>query len=95
MNRNMLLKFKNFAIPESIKGRNYVPFRDIIRLFISELAEVKLEISGDIRIWSASVTSEPDGVVFPLHVIEEKILQSSVNPFCDHCKFAGTTLNFE
>lgn len=84
----MFFKFENFAALESIKDLNYLPFREIIRLFLQEFTELKEQTVDGMKIWSTLVTIEPNGVVFPLYVIEETV-QFSVKPYCDHCKFAG------
>ncbi|CAL1405842.1 unnamed protein product [Linum trigynum] len=63
------------------------PFRDNIRIFVNECAELEdYEIAG-MPIWCTLLTTTSN-VVLPLYTVEESV-HSSQNPFCDQCRCTG------
>ncbi|XP_059306679.1 PHD finger protein At2g01810-like [Lycium ferocissimum] len=79
--------FETFAIEDSIDGFSG-PFRDNIRMFLQEFANIEDYTLCGFPIWSTWLISKSTGAVFPLYTIEETT-QLSLHPFCDHCKFSG------
>ncbi|OIT05073.1 PREDICTED: PHD finger protein At2g01810-like [Nicotiana attenuata] len=79
--------FETFATGNSIDGFSG-PFKDNIRMFLQEFANVEDYTVSGFPIWSTWLMSNSTGAVFPLYTIEETT-QLSLNPFCDHCKFSG------
>ncbi|XP_071687303.1 PHD finger protein At2g01810-like [Rutidosis leptorrhynchoides] len=61
-------------------------FRDNVRLFLDEFGE---RIDGKQSVWSTLLLCESNGAVFPIYIVEESIDDSSVRPFCFHCKSVG------
>ncbi|KAL7000804.1 hypothetical protein U1Q18_001954 [Sarracenia purpurea var. burkii] len=85
--KKKIFGFRSFATP----GSNIVqisPFRDNIRLFLQEFAEIADYGVAGMPTWFTLLLSEEDGVVFPLYIIEESV-QFSLRPFCEHCKCVG------
>ncbi|KAL2545761.1 PHD finger protein MALE MEIOCYTE DEATH 1 [Forsythia ovata] len=81
-----LLEFENFASPvchQNMCGS----FRENIRLFLQDVAELEDYTVNGMPIWCILIVSEHNGV-FPLYTIEETV-QHSIHPFCDHCKLSG------
>ncbi|KAL3525039.1 hypothetical protein ACH5RR_013411 [Cinchona calisaya] len=73
------------------------PFRDSIRIFLQECADLEDYRVEGMPIWSTFLVHENKGFVVPLYTIEENVkhsLSSSISPFCDHCRCAGWSHNF-
>ncbi|XP_049371987.1 PHD finger protein MALE MEIOCYTE DEATH 1-like [Solanum verrucosum] len=64
------------------------PFRDNIRYFLQECAEVEEYTIEGMPIWCTFLVHKIKGVLIPLYTIEENV-KSSVRTFCDHCRCAG------
>lgn len=75
--------------PIELKGA----FRDNIRVFLQECAEMEEYDIDSMTVWCTLLVQETRGVVFPLYTIEENV-KLSKQPFCDHCRCCGNFLNF-
>lgn len=64
------------------------PFRDNIRIFLRECADLEEYSLEKMSIWCTLLVKENTGFVLPLYTIEEKV-DHSLRPFCDHCRCAG------
>ncbi|XP_049381504.1 PHD finger protein MALE MEIOCYTE DEATH 1-like [Solanum stenotomum] len=69
------------------------PFRDNIRYFLQECAEVEEYTVEGMPIWCTFLIHKSKGVLIPLYTIEENV-KSSVRTFCDHCRCAGIESQF-
>ncbi|EOA25971.1 hypothetical protein CARUB_v10019360mg [Capsella rubella] len=64
-------------------------FRDNIRSFLREYAEIEdYTIDGN-TVSCIFLASQATGVVFPLYIVDEQISDSSPNPLCDFCRCVG------
>ncbi|CAN4126887.1 unnamed protein product [Withania somnifera] len=63
-------------------------FRDNIRCFLEECAELEEYTVEGMPIWCTFLVHTSKGAVIPLYTIEENV-KSSVRTFCDHCRCAG------
>ncbi|XP_021864018.1 PHD finger protein MALE MEIOCYTE DEATH 1 [Spinacia oleracea] len=70
--------------PIELKGA----FRDNIRVFLQECAEMEEYDIDSMTVWCTLLVQETRGVVFPLYTIEENV-KLSKQPFCDHCRCCG------
>ncbi|GMH19226.1 hypothetical protein Nepgr_021067 [Nepenthes gracilis] len=64
------------------------PFRDNIRFFIQECADVEDYHVNEMPVWCTLLVQENRGIVVPLYTVEETVTHSK-QPFCDHCRCAG------
>ncbi|GAB4831620.1 hypothetical protein Ancab_005632 [Ancistrocladus abbreviatus] len=69
------------------------PFRDNIRFFIRECAELEDYKVNEMPVWCTLLVQENRGIVIPLYTVEESV-KSSNQPFCDHCRCAGWSHHF-
>ncbi|XP_027177678.1 PHD finger protein MALE MEIOCYTE DEATH 1 [Coffea eugenioides] len=69
------------------------PFRDNIRIFLQQCAELQDYKVEGMSIWSTFLVHENGGFVVPLYAIEEHV-KHSLSPFCDHCRCAGWSHHF-
>ncbi|XP_021730833.1 PHD finger protein MALE MEIOCYTE DEATH 1-like [Chenopodium quinoa] len=63
-------------------------FRDNIRVFLQECAEIEDYKIDSMLVWCTLLVQESGGVVLPLYTIEENV-KNSKQPFCDHCRCCG------
>ncbi|CAK9156047.1 unnamed protein product, partial [Ilex paraguariensis] len=63
------------------------PFRDNIRFFLQECAEIEDYNVDGMPIWRTFLVHENRGFIVPLYTIEESV-KHSLQPFCDHCRCA-------
>ncbi|RAL48064.1 hypothetical protein DM860_017855 [Cuscuta australis] len=80
--------FEKFAAPGTVDGLSGGVFRDDVRLFLQEFAGVEDYSVAGMPVWSVWLVESSNGALFPLYIVEESV-QSSPEPFCDYCKFAG------
>lgn len=64
------------------------PFRDNIRLFLQECAELENYSVQGMPIWCTLLVHDNRSLVVPLYTIEENV-KTSDNPFCDYCRCTG------
>ncbi|KAM2527723.1 hypothetical protein TB1_024946 [Malus domestica] len=69
------------------------PFRDNIRVFLQEYAELENYTVQGMRIWRTLLVHNNCSMTVPLYTIEEDV-KSSENPFCDLCQCAGWSNHF-
>ncbi|KAL3527434.1 hypothetical protein ACH5RR_012090 [Cinchona calisaya] len=69
------------------------PFRDNIRIFLQECAELEDYKLDGMPIWCTFLVHENRGFVVPLYTIEENV-KNSLSPFCSHCRCAGWSHHF-
>ncbi|XP_057972662.1 PHD finger protein MALE MEIOCYTE DEATH 1 [Malania oleifera] len=82
-----LFAFHTFAEPGCpIKPTG--PFRDNIRLFLRECAELEDYNVEGMPTWCTLLVSETRNFVVPLYTIEESV-NNSARPLCDHCRCTG------
>ncbi|KAL7149567.1 hypothetical protein ABFS83_05G050000 [Erythranthe nasuta] len=87
VNSKKLFEFDNFAVPNSMKKTLAGAFRDNVRVFLQNFAEIEEYTVGEMTVWSTLLFSQDEGV-FPLYTVEETA-ESSPDPFCNHCEAAG------
>ncbi|KAL2504454.1 PHD finger protein MALE MEIOCYTE DEATH 1 [Abeliophyllum distichum] len=76
--------FAEPGCPISLHG----PFRDNIRQFLQECAELEEYNVEGMPVWCTFLVLEKRGLVLPLYTIEENV-KISAKPFCDPCRCAG------
>ncbi|KAL8520809.1 hypothetical protein ACS0TY_011383 [Phlomoides rotata] len=86
INPDKLFQYDNFGIPGFAIKTLSGAFRDNIRVFLQNFAEIQDYTVNEMRVWCTSLFSENYGV-FPLYTLEETV-QDSVDPFCDYCELA-------
>ncbi|KAK9902436.1 hypothetical protein M0R45_001675 [Rubus argutus] len=69
------------------------PFRDNIRLFLQECAELENYSVQGMPIWCTLLVHDNRSLVVPLYTIEENV-KNSDNPFCDYCRCTGWSNHF-
>ncbi|XP_058109014.1 PHD finger protein MALE MEIOCYTE DEATH 1 [Magnolia sinica] len=69
------------------------PFRDNIRSFLRECAEIEDYNVEGMPTWCTLLVNEGSGVVVPLYFIEENVKHSR-RPFCDFCRCVGWRHHF-
>ncbi|KAJ7964448.1 PHD finger protein family [Quillaja saponaria] len=69
------------------------PFRNNIRIFLQECAEVEDNNVEGMPTWCTLLVHENSSFVLPLFTIEEDVKQSS-HPYCDQCRCAGWSGHF-
>lgn len=82
-----LYNFHTFAdpgCPITLTG----PFRDNIRQFLQQCAEVEDYNIDGMPIWCTFLVHETKGLVIPLYTIEETA-KNSFQPYCDQCRCTG------
>ncbi|KAK9272792.1 hypothetical protein L1049_003169 [Liquidambar formosana] len=90
--RPKLYGFHNFAdqgSPINPSG----PFRDNIRVFLRECAEVEDYNIDGMPAWCTLLVHESRNFVVPLYTIEERV-KHSLHPFCDQCRSTGWSHHF-
>lgn len=65
-------------------------FRDNVRVFLREFAEVEEYNVRGSPVWCTLLNHEAKSSVIPLYVIEEDVVRSS-EPYCDHCRCTGSS----
>ncbi|XP_060183792.1 PHD finger protein MALE MEIOCYTE DEATH 1 [Lycium barbarum] len=90
--RSNFYSFQNFLDP-GYPITSMGTFRDNIRLFLQECAELEEYTVEGMSIWSTFLVHKKRGIVIPLYTIEENV-KSSVRTFCDHCRCAGWSHHF-
>ncbi|CAH8385981.1 unnamed protein product [Eruca vesicaria subsp. sativa] len=68
-------------------------FRDNVRVFLREFAEVEEYNVGGSPVWCTLLSHEAKSTVIPLYTIEEDVGRSS-EPYCDHCRCTGWSHHF-
>lgn len=63
-------------------------FRDKIRGFLRECAEVEDYNIRGAPVWCTLLSHESKSSPIPLYTIEEDVIRSS-EPYCDHCRCTG------
>lgn len=63
-------------------------FRDNIRVFLRDFAEVQECTVRGMPVWCTRLCHETKNIVIPLYTVEEDIIRSS-EPYCDHCRCTG------
>lgn len=82
-----LYNFQTFAdpgCPITLTG----PFRDNIRQFLQQCAEVEDYNIDGMPIWCTFLVHKSKGLVIPLYTIEETT-KNSFQPYCDQCRCTG------
>ncbi|KAK1423601.1 hypothetical protein QVD17_18906 [Tagetes erecta] len=69
------------------------PFRDDVRLFLSECCQLEDYNVEGMPIWCTFLFHENRGFVLPLYTIEECV-KNSLQPLCDHCRCSGWSHHF-
>ncbi|KAL6219451.1 hypothetical protein ACLB2K_007210 [Fragaria x ananassa] len=69
------------------------PFRDNIRLFLQQCAELESYSLLSMPVWCTLLVHDDRSLVLPLYTIEENVKDSD-NPFCDHCRCTGWSNHF-
>ena len=64
------------------------PFRDNIRVFLQECAEIEDYNVDGMPTWCTLLVHENRNFVVPLYTIEESV-KNSLRPFCDQCRCTG------
>ncbi|KAL1215232.1 PHD finger protein MALE MEIOCYTE DEATH 1 [Cardamine amara subsp. amara] len=68
-------------------------FRDKIRVFLRDFAEVEDYSIRGMPVWCTLLSHESKSSVIPLYTIEEDVIRSS-EPYCDHCRCTGWSNHF-
>lgn len=63
-------------------------FRENVRLFLQECAEIEDYNLEGMPIWCTLLVHENRSLVVPLYTIEEDV-KTSPTPYCDHCRSTG------
>ncbi|KAM6546181.1 hypothetical protein CsatB_026917 [Cannabis sativa] len=87
--RPKLFGFHTFG--DSIQARG--PFRESIRLFLQECAEIEDYNLEGMPVWCTLLVLENRSLVLPLYTIEEDVKTSPL-PYCDHCRSTGWSKHF-
>ncbi|KAL0372777.1 UNVERIFIED_CONTAM: PHD finger protein [Sesamum calycinum] len=87
VNSEKLFEFENFAVPDSMIKTLSGAFRDNIRIFLQNFAEIEEYTVNEMPVWCTSLFSENEGV-FPLYTMEETV-RNSIDPLCHHCDLSG------
>ncbi|KAK4423366.1 PHD finger protein [Sesamum alatum] len=87
VNSEKLFEFENFAVPDSMNKTLSGAFRDNIRIFLQNFAEIEEYTVNEMPVWSTSLFSENEGV-FPLYTMEETV-RNSFDHLCHHCELSG------
>ncbi|KAG6396780.1 hypothetical protein SASPL_142937 [Salvia splendens] len=87
INPEKLFLYDNFAFPDFVKKALSGAFRDNIRLFLHDFAEIQNYCVNGMPVWCTSLFTEND-VVCPLYTLEETV-QDSPTPFCNYCELSG------
>ncbi|XP_042432939.1 PHD finger protein MALE MEIOCYTE DEATH 1-like [Zingiber officinale] len=66
----------------------YEAFRDNIRHFLRECADVEERTTAGMPTWCTLLVDERCGAVVPLYTVEESAYHSAT-PFCDYCRCSG------
>ncbi|KAL5743540.1 hypothetical protein ACOSQ2_026656 [Xanthoceras sorbifolium] len=69
------------------------PFRDNVRMFLQECAELEDYNLEGMPIWCTLLVHETLSFVVPLYTIEEDV-RSSNEPYCDQCRSSGWSKHF-
>ncbi|KAH6773934.1 hypothetical protein C2S52_003144 [Perilla frutescens var. hirtella] len=88
INPEKLFLYDNFALPDTVNTALSGAFRDNIRVFLHDFAEIQPYFVNGMPVWCTSLFSENDGV-FPLYTVEETVRHDSLDPFCNHCESSG------
>ncbi|KAI3453198.1 hypothetical protein Pfo_009861 [Paulownia fortunei] len=89
INSEKLFEFENFAIPDSKNKTLSGAFRDNIRVFLQNFAEIEEYTVNEMPVWCTWLVSEHEGV-FPLYTVEETVQNSlELDPFCNYCELSG------
>lgn len=91
--RQKILGFNSFCDSGSSISRPHGPFRDNIRVFLQECAELEDYSVRGMPIWCTLLVHDNTSLVVPLYTIEEDV-KSSDRLFCDHCRCTGQNSNF-
>ncbi|XP_009789304.1 PHD finger protein MALE MEIOCYTE DEATH 1 [Nicotiana sylvestris] len=70
------------------------PFRDNVRYFLQQCAELEEYTVEGMQIWSTFLVHKNRGVAIPLYTIEENVKNNDSRSFCDHCRCAGWSHHF-
>lgn len=90
--RPKIYGFSSFCDPGCPIGPNG-PFRENIRLFLQECAELEDYSVQGMPTWCTLLVHDNRSLVVPLYTIEEDV-KTSERPFCDHCRCTGLNSNF-
>ncbi|PQM40741.1 PHD finger protein MALE MEIOCYTE DEATH 1 [Prunus yedoensis var. nudiflora] len=90
--RPKIYGFSSFCDPGCPIGPNG-PFRDNIRLFLQECAELEDYSVQGMPTWCTLLVHDNRSLVVPLYTIEEDV-KTSERPFCDHCRCTGWSNHF-
>ncbi|VVA39886.1 PREDICTED: PHD [Prunus dulcis] len=90
--RPKIYGFSSFCDPGCPIGPNG-PFRDNIRLFLQECAELEDYSVQGMPTWCTLLVHDNRSLVVPLYIIEEDV-KTSERPFCDHCRCTGWSNHF-
>lgn len=69
-------------------------FRDNIRVFLRECAEVEEYNIRGMPVWCTLLSHETKNSVIPLYTVEEDVIRSP-EPYCDHCRCTGSFAFFQ
>lgn len=87
INPEKLILYDSFALPDFVSKALSGAFRDNVRVFLHDFAEIQEYCVNGMPVWCTSLFSEIDGVC-PLYTVEETV-QDSLDPFCNHCELSG------
>ncbi|KFK41037.1 hypothetical protein AALP_AA2G077200 [Arabis alpina] len=68
-------------------------FRDNIRVFLRENAEVEEYSIRGMPVWSTLLSHETKNTLIPLYTVEEDVIRSP-EPYCDQCRCTGWSNHF-
>ncbi|CAH2065663.1 unnamed protein product [Thlaspi arvense] len=87
-----LYNLQRFGEEEFPVNRNGT-FRDNIRGFLRDFAEVEEYNIRGMPVWCTLLNHETKNSVIPLYTVEEDVVRSS-EPYCDHCRCTGWSNHF-
>lgn len=87
INPEKLILYDSFSLPDFVSKALSGAFRDNVRVFLHDFAEIQEYCVNGMPVWCTSLFSEIDGVC-PLYTVEETV-QESLDPFCNHCELSG------
>ncbi|XP_010528997.1 PREDICTED: PHD finger protein MALE MEIOCYTE DEATH 1 [Tarenaya hassleriana] len=85
--------FQGFGEHDGFPAKRPGIFRENIRDFLRECAEVEDYSIRGMPVWCTLLNHETKSTVIPLYTIEEDV-KHSAEPYCDHCRCTGWSNHF-
>ncbi|CAN8238370.1 unnamed protein product [Cochlearia groenlandica] len=82
-----------FGGEEEIPVNRNGSFRENVRVFLRDFAEVEDYSVRGMPVWCTLLSHETKNTVIPLYTVEEDVVRSS-EPYCDHCRCIGWSNHF-